>query len=360
MEKKIKVGIYTFIAANNYGAVLQAFALKQYLCDQGCDAYCMDYRPGYLADKYVPFSLCRLNQKGSFIRNLLKEILLYRGLKRKNELFENFRKKNLNLSLDNERNFDYYIVGSDQVWNYEITQGDSVFLGDIPNARNNIITYAASMEKGMAPEYCGDFRNRLKNFFAISVREESLKNKLKVDFDQQSTLVVDPTFLLSAKDWHRFGIPYSGYDQNYVFMYGFGFTEKEMNAVRIFADKKGLSLIVATSGVKYKKHYKNDISPEQFVYLIEHAAYVVTNSFHGTAYSVIFEKNYLQLPKKGQKRSIRVENLLKLLGVKAESENICDGVNMDSFISLTFANQKLHDAIESSKEFLKLNLINVH
>ena len=109
MEKKLKVGIYTFIAANNYGAVLQAFALKQYLCNQGYDAYCMDYRPDYLADKYIPFSLCRLNQKGNFIRSLLKEMLLYRGLKRKNELFENFRKQNLNLSLDKEKSFDFLL-----------------------------------------------------------------------------------------------------------------------------------------------------------------------------------------------------------------------------------------------------------
>ena len=360
MEKKIKVGIYTFIAADNYGAVLQAYALKQFLCDQGYEAHCVDYRPDYLAEKCRPFSSKRLSSKiagKGLLRNFVKEIFLYRVLQKRHLRFEEFRQKKLSLLPIDEENIDCYIVGSDQVWNYSITHGDRHFMGDIPNVASCVIAYAASMEARLAEDQMEKFRKQLENFKSISVREDNLKCFLKSAFGQDSELVVDPTFLLSAKEWLQVSVPYRDYDNDYIFMYGFGFTEQTKKAVRVFANKCGLKIVLLTASIKLKREYCNDISPEQFVYLVGHAKYVVTNSFHGTAFSIILGKKFIELPHPSLKKNIRVENLLELSGIRSQYTDVFTGISSSDFTHVSSYSSKLLDIIESSKNYLLRNIV---
>lgn len=349
----MKIAIYTFTAANNYGAVLQAYALKQFLCSLGAEVHDVDYRPQYLVERYRPFSRYRLFGKGNPLKNTLKEILQYRTLRNKNQLFDQFRNKYLDLILPSEAlESDLYIIGSDQVWNYKITKGDLILLGDIDGSKGNVISYAASMEENLSETATKNFSKRLKDFSAISVRELSLQNKLQKDYDINSTLVVDPTLLLSADEWKKVEKPYTKADKPYLLLYGFGFTKQDMTSVEAFSKEKGLRVIRLTTGSKFTGGYRNDVSPEQFIYLFDNAEYVVTNSFHGTSFSLIFNKPFLEIPNHALGLNKRVKSLFDLQGIATVCTDISNGILETNFIQISDYSDNLKDLIDTSKQFL--------
>ena len=351
----MKIGIYTFTAANNYGAVLQAYALKQYLVNSGMDAHCVDYKPEYLLERYRPFSCNRIKSKSFSPKYILKELLSYNKRRRKNLLFDDFKYKYLDYLSIGVDDIDYHIIGSDQVWNYGITGGDQVFLGNIPNSSGNIIAYAASMEEDLDQKYKVEFCHQLQNFKHISVRETSLQNMLLKEFNVKSELVVDPALLLDKEAWHELSKPYNRPLGKYIFLYGFNFNDADVLRIRRFSDENNLQVIIASSGVRLNKMFYNDISPENFVSLIENAEYVATNSFHGTVFSIIFGKRFLELPNKALKINKRVDNLLQMCGLSEihhNSEYLAD----TDFIKLDKYPQLLVSLIEMSEKYLKNSL----
>ncbi len=349
----MKIGIYTFTAANNYGAVLQAFALKKYLCDNGYDAHCIDYRPSFLTERYTPFSFVNMKKKkGTFLLVVLKEFLRYPFQIKKNNLFEKFRTDYLSFIPHKGHDIDYFFVGSDQVWNYNLTRGDEVFLGKIPYSKGNVSSYAASMEVELKRSQENDFYKSLSNFVEISVRERYLKDIIEEKCKRQCDHVVDPTLLLSSSQWRLVSKPYKKYDNNYVFMYGFGFNKKDIQIVRSFAQSLKLKLIIATSGVNICGGYTNDISPNQFLYLIDHAKYIVTNSFHGTIFSIIFRKKLLEISHRTLKKNSRVEGLFQLLECSYVPYNLEDGIDINSFKIYPIDSIQFKQIINNSKLFL--------
>lgn len=349
MEKKI--GIYTFTAANNYGAVLQAFALKQHLCNAGFDAHCVDYRPLFLTERFKPFPPFTLQDYANPLK-LIKMCLKWNKIRKKNALFEQFKENALSFIPVGSTDVDTYIVGSDQVWNYKITCGDRIFLGNIPHSNGHIISYAASMEQDLDEKWKMDFKEQLKNFSCISVREENLQHKLKNDYGINSTLVVDPTLLLSRSQWSMMGVPYKKATGRFIFMYGFGFSQQEQKNAELYAKEHKLKLIIASSGVLLRKGYSNNISPQQFVWLIEHAECIITNSFHGTVFSLIFGKRFAISKKNGLKKNNRVANLLQLYGMDYVECDIDKMLKDDIFLAPAHLPNSICEAINRSKQFL--------
>lgn len=346
----MKIGILTFTCANNYGALLQAYALYSYLKTKGYDVSCINYCPKYLQEKYTPFSYYRIFSLGNPFKAVLKELLLYSTLKKKNKGFELFRNRILFSEYGDFNDYNVIIIGSDQVWNTKLTHNDSVFLGNIQYNKATLISYAASAESTI-DKYNTIISDNLFRFSKISVREESLKQFLETEFKIKSELVVDPTLLFNADEWRQIEKPYK-LNGKFVFAYIFGMSKNQRKRLENFARSLNCKLICLSVSTVLSRKYVNDATPDQFIWLIRNAEYVVTNSFHGTVFSIIFNKSFLTLKKA---KNQRIENLLELCGCS----NLLYEDNLDfkedKFGQVETSKQvRLLKLIDMSKDFLKL------
>ncbi len=344
----MRIGIYTFTAANNYGAVLQAYALKETLNNLGNEVFCVDYRPSYLWDKYRPFSMLRL-KSGNLLKNILRDFFFFRWLKKKNKGYDSFRKEMLSLLPEDKIDtLSTIVVGSDQVWNFKHTLGDRKFLGYIPNFKGNIVSYAASMEKIDV----GDsdvFEKALKNFTKVAVREKSLKKLLLESFNTSSTLVLDPTLLLDKKDWQKIEKPYI-YKKPYMLAYVFGISKKKRMELTSLAAEKGLDLLVFCGEAKPGKGLLDTESPQSFLSLIHNASYVVTNSFHGTVFSIIYGKRFCVIPKSSNER---IETLLDFADANNALLSQTKKIEYSDFVEISEYSEKLNRMKAESMAYLE-------
>ena len=202
-----KVKTVTFHLANNYGALLQAFALQQIL-QKKYDAEILNYDNTFISDNYRVFKPINKNPIKT-IYHLFKDIINYNQEKKRVLAFDNFRKK-LYLSdyfsdKDEKKlpEADAYIVGSDQVWNPFLTNGvDSIYtLKDVKKSKK--ISYAASSGNlKYIEQYKTEFLKNIQQFDAISVREKNLKEYLSKNLKGKTVeTVLDPTLLLSKNEW---------------------------------------------------------------------------------------------------------------------------------------------------------------
>ena len=303
----MKIGILTFHCAHNYGAVLQAYALQEQLKAFGHEVEMIDYRPSYLTYGYGAFPLPRL--KGlSPLRKILRTgrwglRLPWRVLDvpvrvRRRAGFEKFISEKMNLSRERfaeggrvpAENYDAIVFGSDQIWSPAHTNGgDSVFLGDFPASAGTLkIAYAASA--GAASATLGEnplFAGALKNFDAVSVREENLAASLRPKTRLEIETVVDPTLLVDREVWEKIAEP-PALDGKYVLVYQVAHNPAADAYARELAAQLGAKVVSVWAGYSLRRGMLRTETPEQFVGWFKNAACVVSTSFHGTAFSLIF------------------------------------------------------------------------
>lgn len=277
----MRIGILTYHYAPNYGAVLQTYASVRLLQALGHEVYVVDYRNAAVARRSGPFFLDheRLRKEGQ--KYLLKYpaaafIKLQRSL-----ALKRFISNRLPLCTYAEASgLDLLLAGSDQIWNKQITGGrDAVYYGEsfpgVPKA-----AWAASAGKTLPDKE--DIDLILKNFRAISVREQSIADLLP-----GSTILPDPTLMLGAEEWKALAHPIKG---RYLLAYPMLYEEEVMTEARRKAKELGLELKVLLPQVKLGAAGIQTASPEEFLSLINSAEYVVTSSFHGAAFSLLFER----------------------------------------------------------------------
>lgn len=353
--------IITFHCAHNYGAVLQAYALKKYLERIGNNVYFYDYRPKYLINKYKIFNLRRFISFNisKCINKTITELAIINTRYKKYHLFEKF----INSFLLNNKNnaispgtlatygIDYIILGSDQIWNTNITKGiDKIYWGDL-DIKIPCISYAASMECKVEPENEEYIKNSLTKFKAISVRENNLHDFLLDNLNIKSQIVTDPTFLLSEQDWLEISSPIID-TSKFILLYYFGYNKKLFDKIENYATKIDCKLIIITVGVNSDKRCLNTISPENFIWLIKNAQLVITNSFHGTAFSIIFKTPFYTLKKEGS--NSRIESLCKLTNLE---DRILDKFSEEVITLQKFkVDFNLENRINTSKEYLKTSI----
>lgn len=301
----MKIGIFTIFDAYNYGSFLQAFAMQNILEERGHQVEIIDIRESLrsvIAQKYFA---------KSFSRSLLK-------LRR----FINYRKdwKDLNIvSIKNASVFDLAIIGSDEVWNIENPSFDHSerFYGYNIKA-DKIIAYAPSLGYSTFNSY-KKFPNLLKgiktkiNWFGV--RDKFTKNFLKEIGVNDVNLICDPTILLSNR-WKELGKPIKE-RAPYLIYYSYHEDTPYKNIILNFAREKGLKLI--TVGFNYKWCDEQIIcSPLEFLSYIDKADYIVTSTFHGTLFSVIYEKKFIQVTP-----ALKAVDFLEQIGInrKIESDN---------------------------------------
>ena len=326
----MKIGILTFHCAHNYGAVLQCYALQEMLKNMGHDVEIIDYRPEYLLAPYRKFSVSRFRYGNLWLitKACIREFLLLVKRIRRYNAFQTFINKRFNLSSLVKGKaipsiYDVYIIGSDQIWNPSITKGfDPVYFAyfDFKKGIKKYISYAASMETKEldeeAKKYC---EKALMNFDAVSVRETQLKTLLQPLTGKNIELVLDPTLLADKKIWDAIAVR-PNVNKKYILVYQVRYNVNTIRIARQLAKDIDAEVIEITAfpRICFSNKSKQCESPEKFLGWIKNADCVVTTSFHGAAFSVIFNRPFycIKLDDDSDTRSasllksIRLENRL--------------------------------------------------
>lgn len=305
----MRIGILTFHSANNYGAVLQCYALQQYLIHEGHDAYVIDYRPPYFGLQPMNLKQFKCKNPVRYLGRIVK-VLVERPRKIvRNKNFENYRKTYLKIVQDNvlyqdKTEFDAFVYGSDQIWEWKICKGyDDVYFANFPAAKYvKNITYAASLEKVDIDEAkTTQLKKLLKNYSSISVREKSLSEKT-IQLGFNNTIVLDPTLLYPK----AFVQESSNLTNDYVLVYEVASCSKLLQVARSIASQLNCRVVQ----IKMSDTY----GPDEFVNKFKHAKCIVTTSFHGMAFSIVFKKPFYVISV-GTNADNRTKSLLDNLGI---------------------------------------------
>lgn len=358
----MKIGILTFHCAHNYGAVLQCYALQETLKEMGHDVEVIDYKPDYLIRPYKVFDIHRFLSRNPYLllKRLIKEVLLLHTRTIHYTAFHSFISKRLHISTTiNGKNipadYDIYIFGSDQIWNPQISKGfEPIYFGYLPfpKSTKKYVAYAASMEcSSLSREYEIFYRNALENFDAISVRESALAKLLQPLTYKKIEVVLDPTLLIKSRIWmHLAKTP--NINKKYVLVYQILHNERTATIAQSVAQQLNAMVIEIKSPQKIysSKHELACESPESFLGWIKNASCIITTSFHGTAFSIIFNRPFYSIALNGWGDS-RSRSLLQSVGLE---DRMITGENEPKFSKVDYskANLKISGLREASLNFL--------
>lgn len=341
----------------NAGASLQAYALSEYLRNLGNDVRIIDYKPDYLSRHYKIFALANPRFDKPVVKQLYFLAKLpgrlkakYGGRKRN---FDRFRKQFLLLtrrysSYDELKNeppdADVYFAGSDQIWNTIFYNGrdPAFYLGFAPNCTVKA-SYAASFASDTVDEKYFEMQKKwIESIDYISVREASALSILKSMGIYRGCHVLDPVFLLSAQEWSAICKTYAGKDR-YVLVYDFDGNSQIEKCAKSLSVKYGIK-IYSLQKLAYADKVIGNAGPLEFLSLVKNADYVLSNSFHATAFSLIFHKPFMVFDR-NEKINSRMRDLIRSL----ELEN---RTNADESIDWNRVWQLLDVMIEQSKGYI--------
>ncbi|MBQ2815851.1 MAG: polysaccharide pyruvyl transferase family protein [Clostridia bacterium] len=327
----MKVGILThFHNSVNYGGVLQAYALCEFLNKNGHDASQILYLPKMtlVSDSSLTIKdvcrkvVLRLNKKIYKKRN--------RGIKaRMEQLFIDFRNNvphtereytKADIAETNDI-FDVFITGSDQVWNP--FWHDSNYLLSFVKDNSAKLSYAASIGVGQLDKAQEKLYPRyLSTFKALSVRESTASDVLSPLLDKQVQVCVDPTLLLTAEEWDNVAARRK-IKEKYVFLYLLGEDKKTRKLAEKFAEAKGIKLVTIPDLLGAYRHCDRrlkaekimDATPSDFISLIKYADYIITDSFHACVFSLLYKKQFFAFQRDNKiKMESRIQNLTQMFG----------------------------------------------
>lgn len=333
-----KVGILTSAQSfgDNYGAVLQAYALSTVLKSMGYEPNIIRYKvEGEYVNHSAPITErlknTLFNNEMSFHakKTLVLNKLLHKSV---NGVFYNFVEKNLSfynsdfIGFKELRNnppaFPAFITGSDQVWNPVIhgnKNDPGYFLDFVPNGAKRI-AYAPSIGVDKIPVECENTLEQfLAKFDALSIREKSGAEIIKKCCGIEVPVMLDPTLLLTAADWDKIAQKPENLPEKYIFCYKFGKSATMDETIKRISKKYGLPIVTAPSSpeVRFKADYS--IGPAQFLAAIKNATLVCADSFHATVFSVLYKKPFLIFPRHAVGGNInmnsRMENILDTFGL---------------------------------------------
>jgi hypothetical protein len=326
----MKIAVVTTHYANNYGALLQTFALQRFLNNSlGQESEVLAYYPPWYKTSWTIFKKPR-NLK-DFVKNLIKLLSydIHKGMMARARKNQEFIKKNIiksKKSFFNENeltdisNYECYICGSDQVWNLRLRNEPIFFL----NFTKNIvgikkIAYAPSVTDPIPSDSIDVIKGYLKNLDAISVRESNDVDVIQSLTNKTVYHVADPVLLLLPSDWEYLAIS-PKISKPYIMCYFINCSNLAIKTVKKIRKMTGYPVVyVNVEGIdKIKADYNiRDADPFEFLGYIKDASFIITNSFHCTAFSLLFKKDYFMIPKLvGNKR---IESLQNKLGI----ENRC-------------------------------------
>lgn len=357
MKEIKKAGILTFHCVENYGAVLQCLALQEALKPYFDSVEVIDYCPEYLLRDYKAINTYSIKSRIMSLYSLLPFLKKKAG-------FRCFVKKHLNLSCGRfsavsditDVDSNVLFVGSDQIWNSKITDGyDSAFFGKLPGYKNKkVVSYAASLgQYQLSENEKSEFFELLENVDSISVREDEGVELIASNTGKVASLVVDPTLLVDEAFWNKLKCKKKPKEE-YVLIYNLTGAPELFEIADMISKEKGIKIIEINGRRKglSKKAHKTiySASPQDFIDLISNASYVVTDSFHGTAFSIIFKKNFTVIPHKT--RGGRMKTLLAALDLENRLFNTADEKILSDTVDYIAVDKKLSELREKSRAFI--------
>lgn len=359
-----RVGILTFHKSINYGSVLQAFALSKLLESKGYDVEIIDYEPASYSSQY------RIFEKAESIRNIaanIRRLSILDILWRQKRGFENFRNKHITISKkkftaqntasDLNNLYDVIICGSDQIWNVRAKDCDPIFF--LPGLRGcKKIAYAASLNTASYNEVCCEekLRKAILDFEYVSIREHSGAKKLEIFLksDKEIKVQPDPTILQNKNTFEKVA---SGriVKEPYIFMYCANYQESTIRAAQKMSEKLSkpvYTVLVCRSATQITQLKRAGIRivrgrnrPEDFISFVMNADLILSDSFHGTAFSIIFEKNFFSINDAIDGRFVddeRICNILDEMEIKERyiKEDDVEKVDLTKAVNYSYITQK--------------------
>lgn len=335
-----KIGIITLNGNTNYGNRLQNYALKETLSQLNLDVSTIWF----------------LNNRKFLLKEFIKKQIFWIPKYLRFSRFKKFSRQNLNiqyyLNKNIENEYDYFIAGSDQVWNWSIYKDfETLLLQFSPRDKN--ISYAASFGVDYIPDlYRDTYKRSLTNFRAISVREEVGAKLVRETAQLDAEVVLDPTMLLTKEDWDQVSKkPKQLKNQKYILNYFLGkLSEERKQEIERIAKENDCQII----------HLLDPASPfftcgpSEFLYLEKNAFLICTDSFHSSVFAILYDRPFLVFEREDKNANMnsRLETLLTkfhLESRKFNKEITPENLHHD----YTSAYKILEKEREKSKHFLK-------
>ena len=368
-----KTAIITFHNSYNCGSMLQALALQKKLeAETNTEVSIIDFSNEGQSELYSIFE--RVKSVKSIVKNALF-LPVYKNLVKQTgdyiKFMEYFNLTDKHYTHNSELceldgKYDYFVCGSDQVWNIRCPDADDAYyLNFVKNGKK--IAYAPSFggadlaKVAPNPEIYKDYINDLDY---LSIRESNGKRWIKNLTGRDAALLLDPTLLLSKEEWLKYAHKDRIVKEDYIFYYAFHYSKEQNKIVKQIAKKLGLKVVsmdpkmymlhgVFAYGVKLSPEY----GPQAFLNLISNASMVLTRSFHGVAFSTIFEKKFWMLGKivnsEGDDRAYSILNQLDLTERMISLEEIKAGADISKPIDYPKIKANLKNLQEKSIEFIK-------
>ena len=312
-----KISIATYCEWNSYGSVLQALALKKYLSKMECNV-------SLLRLKSISATRLKLYFSGKSLKNGIinfHRFIIKKQLERRYRETMDFFKNNFEFQCYSDYSelcatppqADLFIAGSDQIWN---PKNDLPFFYlDFVKEPEKKISYAASMGSLKVPEgKLTQWLTQIEMFGRVSVREAAVKEFIQDHLSKDVAVHIDPTFLIEKEEWKKEERQYP-IKKPYILVYALYWDKKYNKDLKRLHKETGLPIVTITSQLQnvYAQRRISNATVQEFLWLIDNAEYVVTSSFHGVAFSIIFQKSFSAIVNPNS--SSRICGILKTLGI---------------------------------------------
>ncbi|MCD8003148.1 MAG: Coenzyme F420 hydrogenase/dehydrogenase, beta subunit C-terminal domain [Clostridia bacterium] len=339
-DYKDGIGILNIQEVDNYGAVLLCYALQKTIEDLGYEAWVIDYRPVSAQNKdLIERVFSKLQKSGvkgiidASLKKLLKkdDVNVNRSSSEKKNNFEKFREEYLHrtpvysgMDTPDSPVFQTYVVGSDVVWKpdrVESSESDVYFLKFTDGLVCNRVAYAASIgttDESLLTAISGKFSDYIQRFDHISLREATSVPYVQGMVDQKVFACADSTLLQNREIYDKIADKASNpVIQRYIYFYMFGDDPEAYEYVNKCSEQLKLPVVCQCNEpgrIDDVLLYCGDDGPAEFLNRIRNADYIVTDSFHGTVFAILYHKNFVTLSR--GLISIRMQNLLERLGLQ--------------------------------------------
>jgi len=383
----MKIGIITFHFPYNCGAVLQCVALQNKLQSMGHEVVVINYKPWYHQNRYIPkknpmqyAKACFRKRKGNVVLKLasaskgyLKVVKSWKNAYLKEEQdrkFQDFINRNLNVTKvyrtlkalqKNAPKCDLYISGSDQLWNTHITDGrfDEAYFMNFGDKSTKRVTYSVGADFSECKDVEEILTKLLQPVDKIALRERKCYDIVKKCApDKEVFITIDPTFLLAKEEYEPIIEKTALEKEPFIFTYTMP-NDTQMKvyaAAEMLSKQLGIKVIDASGQpmMANKKIKDNRLcGPDEFLWYMKNADYVLTNSFHGTAFSIIMEKKFFVIPH--SKTGNRAVELLEKMGLQDrytnDGEKAVEGIKeaVDFVHTRTLKDQLVNYSVEYLK-----------
>ncbi len=374
-----KIGIITYHKHYNYGTMLQAYALQKKIDDLGYESEIINFKNDMSLSKGKLLAL-RIKRLGIYVKNRKKYMIMSRNKKnieKKNKLFDEFYNTEMKVGTHFYKNteelmkepplYDGYVVGSDQTWNPYASNGPEAFFLPFVSDSKKKGSYAPSVSVSSLTEMQKEkYKRLLEGFEYLSCREEAGAKIIEEIMERPVRLVLDPTFLLDRNDWKKISMEKKS-EEKYILTYFLGEKKEHRNYVKELSAKLQYKIVsIPTTYIEMddKLTEKEWIGPREFISLIENAEIVCTDSFHGMALSINFNKQFYVFCKTDdsieESENSRLYNILSLFEISDRMIGLNDEVFEDiEEIDYNEVNHKLNIVREDSINYLKNMLENI-